>query len=126
MADNGGAAFDPPCAPWRALVNLTGTPLTIVHSDSGAETYLASSGFAQVTCNKACVGVVHGVQLLVETATVVAGIPPYDPAAGTLYIVTALAASALRNRPDIVRPGEARRAGRTVTGCFGLVLACGR
>ena len=38
MADNGGAAFDPPCAPWRALVNLTGTPLTIVHSDSGAET----------------------------------------------------------------------------------------
>ena len=62
MADNGGAAFDPPCAPWRALVNLTGTPLTIVHSDSGAETYLASSGFAQVTCNKACVGVVHGVQ----------------------------------------------------------------
>jgi hypothetical protein len=118
------AEYPPPTAPWRALVNLTGTQLTVVDPSSGAETVLPPDGFAKVAAGRTCgVGTLGGVALLADaTPPTVRGIPPYDPAGGVLYIVTALAAAALHGRPDVARPGEARRSGRVVTGCYGIVL----
>ena len=102
------------------FINLTPHALNVRKAD-GTFLELPPSGMvARRSVERVVVGEIDGITVYATKFGELEGLP--EPAEGTIYIVSALAAQACVDRTDVLVPGEAIRdkAGRIV-GCNGLV-----
>ncbi len=102
------------------LVNLTPHALNVRKADGTSIEIPPSGTVARRSVERVVVGEVDGITVYATKFGQLEGLP--EPAEGTIYIVSALAAQACADRHDVLVPGEAIRDdnGRVV-GCNGLV-----
>ena len=103
-----------------AFVNLTPHAIdVVVHEGSAAISIPASGAVARVAQSSDLVGEIAGIPVFQNSYGDVEGIPA--PQDGTVYIVSAMAAQAVRGRDDVLVPGPAvRDADGRIIGCNGL------
>ena len=102
------------------FINLTPHTLNVRKADGTFLELPPSGTIARRSVERVVVGEVDGVTIYATKFGQLEGLP--EPAEGTIYIVSALAAQACGDRDDVLVPGEAIRDkdGRVI-GCNGLI-----
>lgn len=101
------------------FVNLTPHTLNVVDQEGKVHHIEPSGLVARVETNKLNVGATQGFNLMVETAGKVINIP--DPQWLTLYIVSRVVAAELKERTDVLVPGDfIRDEAGNILGCKGF------
>ena len=89
------------------VINLTPHELTLVGSNEEVIERIPSSGITRVSEVVETLGNINGIPLVKKTFGKVEGLP--DPQDGVVYYVSAITASAVQGRDDVVIGGESVR-----------------